>query len=509
MKRYILIGLTLLSAMVNAQQQQDDVVLRAMQDEMKRNMEELHEKDFDKPFFIGYSISEHRSMSVSASLGGLINAIENKERYKNVRVLVGDYDFNDESLDSDSYNPREESEIELPIDDDYYGIRRSLWATTDYVYKSAARQYKKNLETRKEKEAKGDFQFRKFSRVPVVNLVQDVKFDLLDKKKFEDLARELSGVFLEFTELDGSGVAIQATQTIQYIVTSEGTIARVPKQVYQLQMMCGLQKDNGEDIFDQASFTQHEFAALPSKEELLVLIRTMCNKLISKEEHVFEDEYTGPILFTDLAVADLFAGTLFGFRDKLMATDMIPDPKSNRKDNGMEPKIDKPVIHEQITVKTKTPLQEYKGKRVLGSYAIDDEGVQPDAELVLIENGVLKNLLNDRTLVHASHKANGHNNGPGVVEVSFAQGLTFDALRKKLLDMAKAEGLEYGIMVKSKLRGAPGSKEVVKVYVKDGHEEVVNYASIDQVMQKSLKKDVFATQDLVLHNVEGGPGGMV
>ena len=35
--------------------------------------------------------------------------------------------------------------LQLPLDNDYYGIRRSLWVATDNVYKSAAQTYKNKL----------------------------------------------------------------------------------------------------------------------------------------------------------------------------------------------------------------------------------------------------------------------------------------------------------------------------------------------------------------------------
>lgn len=486
-------------------QQQDDVILKAMQDELTRNMKELHEKEFDKPFYIGYTVSDQSSFSVSASLGSLVNSNEVRNRFKNVRVLVGDYDFNDESLDNSSYNSREESEIELPLDDDYYGIRRSLWATTDYVYKGAARQYKENLDTRKEKESAGEFNYRKFGRVPVVNLVMDVKPLTYDKASLENLVRDLSAVFLEFPELDGSAVYVSLSKTVKYTVTSEGTVARVPELLCMMQAFAGLTKERGIDVFDHLSYYCTTADKLPSKEEIIASIRLMCKKLQEKTPVDFEEEYTGPVMFSGGAVADLFASSIFGFRDKLVASDVIPDPKSTRKDMGMESKIDKVVMSEDITVTVKSPMTSFEGQDVLGSYLVDGEGVRPDPEFVVVEKGILKNLLNDRSISQKGQTANGHNDGPGVVDVLFSKTYTNDALKKKLIEIAKAEGLEFGVMIKSNLRVQGGGQEVYKVYVSDGREERVGAVSASVIM-KNLRKGIFASSDKALFNVEAGSG---
>jgi hypothetical protein len=509
MNRFCKILFCLVMTNLNAwAQQQDDVIFKAMQDEMTRNMKELHEKEFDRPFYIGYMVSDERSFSVSGSLGALINSNEVRNRYKNVRVLVGDYEFNDESLDNSSYSTREEAEIEMPLDDDYYGIRRSLWATTDYVYKGAARQYKENLETRKEKETDGEFNYRKFGRVPVVELVMDVKPFAYDKSALENLVRDLSAVFLEFPELDGSAAYVSLSHVTKYTVTSEGTIARIPEVLCTMQVFAGLTRENGEAVYDHLSYYSISVDKLPAKDEVVRSIRMMCKKLQEKAPAEFDEEYTGPVLFSGGAVADLFANSLFGYRDKLVASETIPDPKSTRKDFGMESKIDKLVMSEDITVTVKSSLSSFRGQDALGSYILDGEGVRPDPEFVLVEKGILKNLMNDRSISQKGQTANGHNDGPGVVDIQFSKTSAPEVLKMKLIEMAKAEGLDFGVMIKANLRVKGGSQEVFKVYVSDGREELVG-SVVASVIMKNLKKDIFASSDKALFNVEAGSGGLV
>src|SRR5688500_17283590 len=78
---------------------ENDFILRAMKDELTRSVTELKLPGQGKPFFIMYGISNQRSYSISGTLGAIIQSDEEPYREKTtVRILVGDYEFNDESL---------------------------------------------------------------------------------------------------------------------------------------------------------------------------------------------------------------------------------------------------------------------------------------------------------------------------------------------------------------------------------------------------------------------------
>ena len=96
----------------------------------------------------------------------------------------------------------------------------------------------------------------------------------------------------------------------------------------------------------------------------------------------------------------------------------------------------------------------------------------PPYELVIVENGVLRNLLNDRTITSAGQTANGFSSGPGVVEVTTTHKNSDKELKEKLLAAAKAEGLDYALII----RQSPllmGVVNIHKISVKDGKEELM------------------------------------
>ena len=131
---------------------------------------------------------------------------------------------------------------------------------------------------------------------------------------------------------------------------------------------------------------------------------------------------------------------------------------------------------------------------------MDDEGIIPADELIVVENGVLKNLLNDRTITNAAQKANGFSGGPGVLEVTSLQKNSEKELKEKLIAKAKAEGLEYAYII----RNSPalmGMMNVYKVSLKDGKEELARNAIYEGINFKTFKRILGASDKYVVHNL--------
>jgi predicted Zn-dependent protease len=170
-------------------------------------------------------------------------------------------------------------------------------------------------------------------------------------------------------------------------------------------------------------------------------------------------------------------------------------------------KIGKPVVHESLTVKAKPKLREFQGVDLLGSFAIDNEGVVPADEEVVISGGVLKALLNNRTLTTPSQRANGFSNGPGVIEVTSTMRDTEKQLKDKLLAQAKAAGLDYAIIIRDGSLMGTGFMKVYKIYVDDGREEPVREVYIEAVEMRTLRKVAGASEKYSAYNVSLNPMG--
>jgi predicted Zn-dependent protease len=507
---YILV----LGAITLAQAQNNEsVILRAMQDELKRSMTELKYEGHEPPFFISYGIADVTNYSAHAILGALVQSGEYRNRDKSVRILVGNYEFNDESLNNNSYNEPTSAEVALPTDDDYNGIRRALWATTDAVYKGAAEQYKKHQATLKEKDKKiSDVPHRELAKVPVVQKIDVIKPYSLDKAKWDNYCRQLSAVFTSYPDLRSSKVSINISQGAQYFVNSEGTTVVVPFTRAMLHCRIEVKNKNGDPAFDNISYQVASPEDFPAIEKIQAEAKAVAERLLkSGDEITLEDDYSGPVLFIGAATAQVFSSIFLTSRDGLMATDNIPNINENRPDAGntMDNRIGKVIIDNSISIYARAPLRKFNGETLLGSYNIDEEGVAPADQLVLVEKGILKNLMNDRSLSRPGQTATGHANGPGVLEVVSDKGITLQALKQALIETARKEGLDFAIIARESSESGQGISQFYKVDLATGKEELMRRVRLNSVALKNLKRIAGISKQQRVYTNETGNSGLV
>jgi hypothetical protein len=165
----------------------------------------------------------------------------------------------------------------------------------------------------------------------------------------------------------------------------------------------------------------------------------------------------------------------------------------------------------------------------MGHYAYDDEGV-PAQHVELVSNGILRQLLMSRTPSKESGASNGHGRfgystaavgWPSNLVVRAAPGLGRAALRARLRQVVRDDGLPYGLVVRcldepmvfmmvSGLQGVGASfphasrlsaAVIVRVYP-DGKEQLVRGASLDSMETGDLRNILAAgARASVYHSV--------
>ncbi|MBL0742497.1 metallopeptidase TldD-related protein [Chryseolinea lacunae] len=510
----LLLASTLLAGTVTVNaQEQESVILKAMKDEMKRTLAEAQYEGHDKPFYISYGITDLNVFTANATLGGLVRSDVFRDRNKSVRLLVGNYVFNDESLDNNLTSPPNANDLQVPLDDDYFGIRRALWASTDVVYKGAAQKYKKHQSTLKEENKKlADMPHREFATVPVVTLLEQPKPYALDKEKWNHYCKELSALFKAYPVIENSAVAMSFTYGEEYFVNSEGTTIVKPLTIAFLQCGAIMKTEKGEPLFDNLVRYARTPEGLPSLADMKAQVNAMAKKLTtSKDNPVLEEDYNGPVLFQGTAVAEAFLSALFAYRENLTASNTLASTMDYRSEsNGsLDSKIGKPVVDNTLTVTARTRLKTYNNIPLIGAYEVDDEGVVPQDDLVLVEKGILKNQLNDRSLTKTGQMANGHASGPGVVEVSVEKGSAVQAMKQQLIASAKKEGLSFAIIVRKIAPGGDGISEVYKVNLETGTETLLRSARLSSLGLKNLKRVAATGKEKQVITLQTGGNNLV
>src|SRR4029077_2877774 len=190
-----------------------------------------------------------------------------------------------------------------------------------------------------------------------------------------------------------------------------------------------------------------------------------------------------------------------------------PQPgKPNRTTGAFATSYKARVLPNFLTVVDDPTLKDFQGKSLVGSYAVDSEGVKAQA-VNTIENGMLANYLIGRVPIRDFSTSNGHGRaapgsfpGPslGVLLVKSSEAQSAEELKKKVIQMATEQGKPYGYRVET--LGAGNSPRLLyRVYAKDGHEELVRGAVFNELDIRAIRNDLIAVgNDPLVSNRSGG-----
>ena len=527
----ILIFLLLSSVLVSRSQDSlssADPILRAMSDELSRSISELQFKDLEKPYFVQYIILDQERYRASATFGALTGSDINRARYVQAQVRVGDYDFdNSEFVTGPGFQGPPPAGItsQTVIDDDYGAIRHALWLATDAAYKQAVEQFARKrafVQNKTRGEPIPDFSKEK----PVTAVAVRRGFEI-DKGRWEKQVRDWSAVFKDFPEIDESSVVVEAQVTYRYLVNSEGTRTLQPSMLVSVEVDAGAEAADGMRLRHWIPLNAANFDQLPPEREVAKAIRQMAGELTAlRSAPVLDADYSGPVLFTGQASAEMFARVLVpnlsGQRLPLTDQQQAQATRSELVD-----RMNRPVLPRFLSVFDDPTTQRIGNQELLGHYQVDDQGV-PARRVSLIEQGVLKNFLMSRRPAKDMPQSNGHGRSGipgretaqiGNLFIQSSEGKTYEDLKQQLIKMCQEENLQYGLLIKALVgdgRSPIGAPVLTyKVYVADGHEELIRGAFAQAIPIRSLRQieavgnDAFVTNRLTGSNELPTPTSIV
>lgn len=497
------------------------IILDALQDEMQRNLDSLEYKDYSRPFFIAYNLSDVHSHQIITSLGAIISSQPNHERGNFVRLMVGDYDLNDENFrDKTSNINHNDGYLPLPLDDDYVGIRRAFWIMTNNVYKNASELYKNKEEAMKRKGLTKDdliapdFSIetpQKYYRQPIQT---DPQIERLEKK-----AKEISAVFNDYKEIVDSKVYIIYQNSTDYYVNNEGTEVVLPQVFYKLAVVALTYTKENDLDGDFLAYYGDGLSQLPSLEEMKSDAKMLAENLVKKSKiEPFMESYNGPVLVSGKAVPEIIFQRLFYPGDGLITyrNPLINDTykgilNSNRR--TWDSRYENKVISNELSISDVPTLKEYNNIPLYGSYDIDREGVVPPDSLLLVQKGILKNQLNDRTPTSKQLTSNGHNRNyigmgstsftvsPSNVMIKAESTLSKEQLKKDLIEKAKEDGLGYAIRIRPLATSSNYAPiNYYRVDLETGEETLLRAVSNEKISSKNLSNVLGISNEEIVHN---------
>ena len=123
-------------------QQKEDVLLKALKDEMNRSMEKLQLKDMEKPYYIEYAVDDAETFIIKAAFGAIVESDHDRDRMLRVGLRVGSYDFDNSEFAGgrSPFSMIGGRPTQLVLEDDYAALRHDMWLATDRAYKQALEQ---------------------------------------------------------------------------------------------------------------------------------------------------------------------------------------------------------------------------------------------------------------------------------------------------------------------------------------------------------------------------------
>jgi TldD protein len=476
----------------------DDVIMRAMVDELDRSMS-LTFGDLPKPYFLHLHAQDRKSHTMSAEYGALTGSDETHNRLINIRTRVGSYE-----LDNTNFRRQFGQFGLLPLEDDYDALRWAIWLLVDRDYKQAVENLTHKHAYLKDKQAED--RPPDYSAAPKVIESRPKKSLAFDPATWERNIERLSVRFHAFPKIQDGGVTLFAGTADEWIVNSEGTRLRVSDTGVQIEVHAELQAPDGMPISDSVTFLAETIEQLPPLDKMISDVDTMCKKLIALSEAPVLEQYSGPVLFDATASGRVFE-TLLG--DGICAR---PQPVGASEDPGsLEKKLGLRILPRTFNIVDDPQPRMFKDKLIAGYYEFDDEAVPPQ-KVAVVEKGILKTMLSSRAPTRKISQTNGHGRSGGMGDaraevgclyISDETGVSADELKKELVQAAQEEGLPFALRVEMVEPGEESIGDPIyayRVWCEDGREEMVRGMQFRPVQTRSLKRLLAAGNEPKLYN---------
>jgi TldD protein len=422
-------------------------LLAAMQTELDRSVKTLGAQN-PPAYYIGYTITDTQRAEVSGSNGALLSSSENRNRWLEVSVRTGSYDLDNThkvgERQAQSGGPGEPA----PIDDDPEVLRRALWLETDKQYKSAAEwliKIKTGKEVKVETEEGSAPDFTHEQAHTYIGPENSFK---LERKPWEEKVRTYTKTFRDSTAVINSIVTFTAQAQNAYQVTSEGTQLQYGQIRYRLELFIQGKAPDGMDLDRYYNFDWVKPEDAPDDKAVYAAGASMRKELEGLVAAPLNEPSVGPALLTGRAAA-VFFHEVFGHRAEGHRQKDVAEGQTFAK------KVGEPILPPFLSIVDDTTMRKLGPTDLLGYYEYDDEGVKAH-RVTLVDHGVLKDFEMSRSPLVGFPHSNGHGrrqlgaspvSRQGNLIVESSKTMTNAQLRAKFIELVKAQGKPYGLLI--------------------------------------------------------------
>jgi len=480
-----------------------DPILRALTAELSRSQMQLKIDNIGPPFYIEYRIFDVDQFQAGAAFGALQEQSRSRLRLLRATVRIGNY-----KVDS-FYGPGIGISDVVPIDNDELALRHDIWMATDQAYKRAGEALSSKqslLNQLSVDQPVDDFAPAK----AVQSFGAPAKLEISDPSKWTKMLESATAVYKQDPQIQSMTANLAFIAVTSYFVNTEGTTTRQGSIHYRITLSASEQAADGMRLDRTPAYSTSRIEELPTPEQLQAdSIKLLDNMKKLREAPIVDEEYRGPVLFSNDAANDTIMALIV---PNTLGRKPAPG-RPARTTGAFASSYKARVLPDFISIVDDPTLDSFAGHSLAGSYKVDDEGV-PVAPVTLVNNGQLVNFLIGRQPIRDLPTSNGHGraggNGttgpaPGNFFVRAAKTSSVDDLKKQMIDICRDRGLPYGYFVET-LGGPLAPRVLYRVWVKDGHEEMVRGAIFNELDTRALRSDLLAAgNDPLVSNRAGIP----
>jgi TldD protein len=505
-----------------------DHTLDSMRDEMARSRDRLAIPITDggppvKPYYIEYRLLDLDERTITAEFGALISSTTTRNRLMSVDVRVGNYQVDSSNfIGSEGFAGFLGSTGEVGIDRDYDSLREDLWLATDQAYKEALENFSKKqafLNRLANAPTIADFS----QEAPTTD-VEPLEEPDWTTRNWEAEAKTASAALRAFPQIYGSRVTYRLIFTTTYLMTSEGTVMRVNRSLAAIEASMTSESGDGTGVHNFYATYANTAGELPTQDAVHDALVKAGQELVTLQAAPPMPDYEGPILFDATAsgslLAQMLGPSLSGARGPVS---MVPEfDEMMERLGGTSDWNGRPgtrVLPASVTLVDDPTAKQWNGQELIGAYDVDDEGVKAQ-KVTVVDDGILRQLLMSRRPGPDFDHSNGHGRATFLADPRAMQSNLFfmsddtsapAALKQKFLDACKQDGQSWCIEVRrmdnpvlaigeqddmsdvlavAAAGVATGDRlplEVYRVYVADGHEELVRGARLAGLTIKTLR----------------------
>ncbi len=524
--RNLVISLILLCGILSATgAPAEDVIFKAMGDELDRSMDRLVIEDMQPPYFMSYTIQDDETVGIKARYGALVKSEADENRYLSIEIRVGD-----PSLDNSNYigswrdlsNQRENLIEEV----NYNSLRHQLWLHTDKAYKSAAENLARKTAYLQTHPSMADIpDFTDAESFVCMEEPVDLKTDM---KALEAGVRNAADVLGGFPALHDWMVNYFVRGKTKRYLNSENNKCLTGMVNHLLQITATTQAKDGQKLTAFLSYVSRDDQNPLLDEKLADNIRKMAEELTAVVAAEPLEEYAGPVMFADYAsaqlISQLFVNQLTFERKVLTAEEWMSRYLPMGK---LVNRVNRRVFPDFVTVTDEPNRKSLHGQLLTGYRVVDDEGVK-SRNITLVKAGRLVDIPLSRRPTKKLSGSNGHalllqNQWIVPAVTNLFVGSDKPKSTKKLMGelrtLCRDFGNEYGLLIKlledprisrTYMWMEPSQEDepiltppviMYKVYEKDGRVEPVRGLVFDEVSIRNLRDIIAMGKEEHVYNI--------